>query len=135
MTTSTLKKSLFLAKSSLLMKLVGWGLFPFLGILTLIFPEGFLWDMHKGAHWSPYAFMMLSLYLAWCILLIRGANDPENNVLLFDWAILGNLLHALLMLFQALFLEHELQHLWGDVPVLFILTYILWHFSPRRVDL
>ena len=41
-----------------------------------------------GAH--PYLFMILSLYIGWAILLIRGAKDPMAAASLFDWGIFAN---------------------------------------------
>jgi hypothetical protein len=29
--------------------------------------------------------MMLMMYVAWAILMIRGARDPKANAALFDW--------------------------------------------------
>jgi hypothetical protein len=42
--------------------------------------------------------MMGGLYLAWAILMIRGAKDPKAAASLFDWGILANLLYGLLMI-------------------------------------
>ncbi len=77
--------------------------------------------------------MIAALYLGWAILLIRGARDPKANAALFDWGILANLLHGLLMLGQAFFYPNEHAHLWADVPAVLALSAICWYWHPNRV--
>ncbi len=45
--------------------------------------------------------MIFALYLAWAILLIRGAKDPQAAASLFDSGVLANLMHGSLMVYQA----------------------------------
>ena len=82
-----------LRASALVMRLVGWGIIIGGPIAALVYAPGFLWGelppgfplygpQHppsplNGAH--PYLYMMFSLYVAWAILLIRGAKDPEGR--------------------------------------------------------
>jgi hypothetical protein len=128
------------------MKVLGWGLIGFMVVGAFLYPPGILWGEHvpyphlgpphpespyNGLH--PYVFMILSLYLAWAILLIRGAKDPKANAALFDWGILANLLHALLMLGQALYYPNEHAHLWADVPALLVVSAVCWIWHPNRV--
>lgn len=121
-----------LRQSALVMRLFGWLTFPVVGVLTLLYPEGFLWGYHEGTGYHPYVWMILTLYLAWCILMVRGAKDPLANRALFDWGILANLLHGLLMGYYMLSLEHEMQHSFTDVPMLLIVAGILWRYYPTR---
>jgi hypothetical protein len=69
-------------------------------------PEGFPYigpahppSPYDGLH--PYLFMLGALYVAFGILLIRGANDPRRNVALFDFGILSSILHGLVMVPQS----------------------------------
>ena len=77
--------------------------------------------------------MLFSLYIAWAILLIRGAKDPLAAASLFDWGILANSLHAVLMIVQAFVYPNEHPHLWTDIPALFVLVGVCWYWHPRRV--
>ena len=78
--------------------------------------------------------MMLTLYIAWCYLLVREANNPRGAGLLFNWGIIANALHGLLMIGQALMMwEHEMAHLWADIPVIFILVFLLWRYHPKNI--
>jgi hypothetical protein len=135
-----------LEHSALVMKIVGWGVIAFGAVAAFIYPPGILWGRlpkgfphigpahptspYEGLH--PYAFMILSLYLAWAILLIRGAKDPKANAALFDFGILANLLHGSLMAVQAFIVPHEHAHLWADVPVLLLISLVMWLWHPNR---
>lgn len=136
-----------LQQSALTMKILGWGLIVGLGVGALVYPAGFMWGSHPasfpnigpphpesplhGLH--PYLFMIGVLYLAWGILMIRGAKDPRANAALFDYGILANLLHALIMIPQAFIYPNELAHLWADIPLLFALCVVLWIYHPNRL--
>jgi hypothetical protein len=137
-----------LRQSALVMRISGWGLI--IGVVAaFIYPAGFLWGSHPAAFpflcWQhpespydglhPYLFMIGALYLAWAILMIRGAGDPRANAALFDYGILANLLHALLMIPQAFIYPNEHAHLWADIPILLAMSVILWVWHPNRVTL
>jgi Pterin 4 alpha carbinolamine dehydratase len=93
-----------LEHSALVMKIVGCGVIAFGAVgavAAFIYTPGILWGRlpkgfphigpahptspYEGLH--PYAFMILSLYLAWAILLIRGAKDPKANAAPFDFTV------------------------------------------------
>jgi uncharacterized protein DUF6632 len=130
------------------MKIVGWGIIVGGPILTIAYAPGMLWgeippgfpllgpphppSPYDAVH--PYLLMIFSLYVAWSILLIRGAKDPKAAASLFDWGILANLLHGALMSVQAFIAPNELAHLWTDVPLLFVLSAVMWWWHPNRVS-
>ena len=135
-----------LRKSSLVMRVVGWILIPGLPLAVVLYSPGFAWGIlpegmelgpahppsqYDGLH--PYLYMLFALYLAWAILLIRGSKDPKANKALFDWGILANLLHGLVMIPQAFVYPNEHAHLWTDIPVTFILVTVMWIWHPDRV--
>ncbi len=136
-----------LKQSGRAMRIIGWVLIVGLPAMTLLYPPGMFWGSHPesfphlgpahpespydGLH--PYLFMLLALYIAWAILLIRGAKDPLATASLFDWGILANALHAILMIFQAFIYPNEHPHLWTDIPALFVVVGACWYWHPRRV--
>ena len=135
-----------LRKSALAMHFVGWVLIPGLILGFIGYTPGFSWGVlpesitigpahphspYDGLH--PYVYMLVALYVAWAILLIRGARDPQANAALFDWGILANLLHGLVMIPQAFIYPNEHAHLWGDVPLTFVLVAVMWIWHPNRV--
>ena len=134
-----------LEQSALVMRILGWGLI--VGSTgASIYPAGFLWGTnptvfpficwqhpkspYDGLH--PYLLMLAATYLAWAILMIRGAKDPRSNGALFDYGILANVLHGLVMIPQAFIYPNEHAHLWADIPMLFVISAILWIWHPNR---
>jgi hypothetical protein len=53
------------------------------------------------------------IYVLYGILMIRGAKDPKANAALFDYGILANALHGLVMLVQAFIYPNEHAHVWA----------------------
>ncbi len=122
-----------LQATTLVMRLIGWGFFPMLVISLVLYPHGFAWGIESGSQWHPYMWMMMALYFAWCYLMVREAANPAGAGWLFDFGIIGNGLHAVVMIVQALMMwEHEMPHLWADIPLLFVIVYVLWRFHPKR---
>jgi hypothetical protein len=123
--------------SARMMRVVGWFTLVVLPVLTFfVYPPGFLWGTHPESPYhpplSPYFFMLLAMYAAWAILMIRGARDPLAHRSLVDYGILANGLHGLVMLVQSFVYPHELQHLLADVPAVFLLCAVLWIWHPQR---
>ncbi len=124
-----------LQATALLMRILGWGLIPLLFAFMFGYPHGFAWGIEEGTDWHPYMWMMLSLYIAWCYLLVREAKNPADAGLLFDFGIIGNTLHAFVMIVLAIMMwEHEMPHMWADIPMLFVMVLILWWYHPKRVS-
>ena len=136
-----------LRNAALVMRVVGWGLSVGLIGLLFLYPPGFLWGVepesfphigpghppspYDGLH--PYLFMLGALYVAYGILMIRGARDPRANAALFDFGILSSVLHGLVMIPQAFYYPNEHAHLWADIPVLAVITVVLWIWHPNRI--
>ncbi len=121
--------------TALIMRIIGWCFFPLLIALLLLYPHGFAWGIEENTQYHPYLWMMLTLYLAWCYLLIREASNPAAAGLLFDFGIIANILHALVMMVQTTMMwEHEMPHLWADIPLLFVLVVALWLYHPNRIQ-
>lgn len=135
-----------LQRSAQVMKVLGWTLLISMVPAALLFPNGILWGSVPinfplicfthgpspldGLH--PYLIMMAVVYVAWAILLVRGAKDPKANKALFDFGILSNLLHALVMIPMAFLYPNEQAHLYMDIPVLFAICAVLWYTHPNR---
>ncbi len=121
---------------SWIMAVLGIGLLLLLPALFFAFPAGFQWGSDPASHHdplSPYVFMLGTMYAALGIVLIRSASDPRKHTSIIDYTIYSSLLHGVLMLFQSFFLEHELLHLVGDVPLLLLTAFALSVFHPKRV--
>lgn len=124
-----------LQTTALLMRILGWSLIPALFALMLGYPHGFAWGIEEGTDWHPYIWMMLALYVAWAYLLVREAKNPADAGLLFDFGIISSILHALVMIVLAIIMwEHEMPHMWSDIPLLFVIAFLLWWYHPKRVS-
>jgi hypothetical protein len=125
-----------LRQSASLMRILGWLLVVGLVPMVFIYSPGFMWGAapfmwgaapegfpyigpahppspYDGLH--PYLFMLGALYVAFGILLIRGANDPRRNVALFDFGILSSILHGLVMVPQSFIYPNEHAHMWSEL--------------------
>ena len=60
-----------------------------------------------------------------------AALDPERHVMLINFTILSSLLHGMVMTYDAFAQPHEMMHLVGDVPMLFVLAAVLIWLHPR----
>jgi len=101
-------------------------------VLPLMFdlwPAGFRWA-HPAQH-PAYERMIIAIYFALGICLVPTALNPERHVMLIDFTILSSLLHGLVMAYDAFAQQHEMMHLVGDVPLLFVLAAVLIWLHPR----
>ena len=134
-----------LRASSLMMKITGWGIIVGLErwycvsarIFVGINPPGFpfiCWQHppspYDGLH--PYVFMVVALYFAWAVLMIRGADDPRANAALFDFGILANLLHAGIMIPQAFIYPTKRAPMGGCSRAIRVGA-ACWYWYPSRV--
>ncbi|HUI26770.1 MAG TPA: DUF6632 domain-containing protein [Candidatus Kryptonia bacterium] len=94
-----------------------------------LWPGGFRWG-HPGGH-PAYERMIVAIYFALGVCLVPAALDPERHVLLIDFTILSSLLHGAAMAYDSFAQPHEITHLVGDVPILFVLAGVLIWLHPR----
>ena len=92
-------------------------------------PGGFRWG-HPGGH-PAYERMIVAIYFALGVCLVPAALDPERHVLLVDFTILSSVLHGAAMTYDSFVQPHEMTHLVGDVPLLFVLAGVLIWLHPR----
>ncbi len=94
-----------------------------------LWPAGFRWT-HPAEH-PAYERMIIAIYFALGICLIPTALNPDRHVMLIDFTILSSLLHGAVMTYDSFAQQHEMTHLVGDVPVLFLLAVVLILLHPR----
>lgn len=105
-----------------------------LGVLCLalyplmqVWPSGWAW--HEG--YSDYPMMIVGIYATLGVFLIRAARDPLANLSLIWFTVWSSVVHAGIMVVQALSHAEYRAHLWGDVPALFIAAIVLAVLMPR----
>ena len=94
-----------------------------------VWPGGFRWA-HPTEH-RAYERMIIAIYFALGVCLVPTAFNPERHVILIDFTILSSLLHGAVMTYDAFAQEHEMIHLVGDVPLLFVVAAVLIWLHPR----
>lgn len=102
-----------------------------------VFPLMHLWP--SGWRWVPnqpeYEQMIIGIYATLGVFLIMAAKDPLKNLSLIWFTVWSSLVHAAIMLFQALINPSEFLHLFGDIPVLFFVAIVLAGLTPRKKNL
>jgi hypothetical protein len=92
--------------------------------LAIVWPSGWAW--HEGAPLSnDYYAMIIGVYATLGIFLIRAAKDPAANASLIWFVVVSNVVHALIMAYEAVRNPMMAGHLYGDVPALLIIAAVL----------
>lgn len=94
-----------------------------------LWPAGFKWT-HPSLH-PPYERMIIAIYFSLGICLIPTALDATRHVMLINFTILSSILHGAVMTYDSFAQEHEMMHMAGDVPLLFVLAAVLLWLHPR----
>lgn len=102
-----------------------------------VYPSLILWP--SGWRWLPYQSnyeqMIIGIYITLGVFLVLAAKDPLQNLSLIWFTVWSSFVHAGIMLIQSFAYEHELGHLLGDVPALFLIGIILAILTPRKSQL
>jgi len=97
-----------------------------------------MWIWPAGWGWTPrqpeYEQMIMGLYATLGVFLILAARNPAANTSLIWFTIWSSLVHATIMLFQAIVDPTERQNLVGDIPALYLVAAILWYLMPKHAD-
>ena len=116
-------------------KVLSWSLvafgviFFFIYPLGLVWPSGWVWHGGEGAY---YLQMICGLYAVLGVSLIRAAKNPDEPRSLISFTTWSSIIHAVIMLAQAVSDDMERGHLLGDVPALLLVAAVLWFLSPKR---
>jgi hypothetical protein len=92
--------------------------------LALVWPSGWAW--HPGAPYqSDYFMMIVGLYATLGVFLWNAARRPEANLSLIWFTVCSSVVHAAIMAWQSFGSGHHMGHLWGDVPALLLMAFVL----------
>ena len=97
--------------------------------LTLLWPSG--WSWHTGHHTPHYLQMILSVYATLGIFLLFASRRPLAHLSLIWFTVWSSFVHAGIMGVQALANSEDRAHLWGEVPILFVLAAVLALLTAR----
>lgn len=104
-------------------------IFLFVYPLGIVWPAGWVWHGGGGEY---YLQMICGVYFVLGIFLIKASKNPSEHQSLIDFTIWSSIVHGAIMAVQAIMDGHELGHLVGDVPALFLVALLLWLLSPRK---
>lgn len=100
-------------------------------------PAMMMWIWPSGWGWTPaqpeYEQMIMGMYMTLGVFLVRAAKDPVGDASLIWFTIWSSIVHAAIMLAQALVDETEKANLLGDIPALFLVAFVLWYLMPKKV--
>lgn len=97
--------------------------------LMHFWPSGWKWDPPQ----HEYEQMMVGIYATLGVFLLYAAKNPLNHLSLIWFTIISSIVHATIMLYQALTESMEYPHLYGDVPALYIIALLLFLFVPKSI--
>ena len=96
-------------------------------LMMMIWPAGWGWEPRQ----SEYEQMIQGVYATLGVFLILAAKNPLAHRSLINFAIWSSVVHAAIMLAQAIADESERANLAGDVPALFLVAIVLWVLMPK----
>jgi hypothetical protein len=108
--------------------------FIFLPALTVVWPSGWAW--HAGGR-SYYLEMIWAVYMTLGVFLIVAARNPAAHKSLLWFTAWSSAAHGAVMAVQSFGSEnhiHNMGHLTGDVPALFLVALVIGLFMPRGGD-
>lgn len=110
------------------------------GVIFIVgVPAMMLWIWPSGWGWTPaqpeYEQMIMGIYVTLGIFLVRAAKDPMANASLIWFTIWSSIVHAGIMLSQAIVDPTEKANLIGDIPALFLVAFVFWYLMPKKVQI
>jgi hypothetical protein len=107
-----------------------------IGVIYIVGIFALMQLMTASWSWEPrqpeYEQMIVGVYATLGVFLFLAAKDPAKHASLIWFTIWSNLVHAVIMLVQALRDPVEAPNLYGDIPALFIVAAVLWYLMPKR---
>jgi len=95
--------------------------------LGIVWPSGWTWG-HGHSH---YLMMILGVYATLGVFLLIASKNPLAHTSLIWFTVWSSVVHAVIMVVQALSDGAERGHLIGDVPALLIVAIVLAALTPR----
>jgi hypothetical protein len=97
-------------------------------IMMQVWPAGWGWEPRQ----PEYEQMIIGVYATLGVFLILAAKNPLQHRSLIQFTIWSSVVHAGIMLVQALNDSSERANLIGDIPALFLVAFVLWFLLPKK---
>lgn len=107
-----------------------FGFFFIFGLHSMMtfFPDSWAWEPRQ----SEYEQMIVGVYAVLGVFLILASFNPLEHRSLIQFTIWSSMVHAAIMLVQALYDKTEHANLHGDVPALFAVAILLFALLPKK---
>ena len=79
--------------------------------------------------------MILGVYATLGLFLLYASKNPLRHLSLIWFTVASSIVHAVIMLVQALRMPMEHGHLYGDIPALLVVAGLLGVLTPWREGL
>jgi hypothetical protein len=103
-------------------------------IMLLIYPLMYLWP--SGWRWEPpqykYEQMIIGVYGTLGVFLLLASKNPLENKSLIWFTVWSSIVHATIMLLQAIFDPSQYGHMYGDIPALYLAAFVLAFLMPHK---
>ena len=99
--------------------------------ISKIWPSGFVWHGGEGEYYFQMIAGIYAVLGAFMIYAARNPSDPAHRSFLL-FLVIVNIVHSIIMFFQAINDEMERGHLIGDVPILFFASILIWYLLPSK---
>lgn len=100
--------------------------------MTIVWPSGWAWHAEGRSY---YLEMIIGVYATLGVFLIIAARNPREHLSLIWFTVWSSVVHASIMAVQSFDGAHNMGHLLGDVPVLYLVAAVLGWLTPRARDL
>ena len=97
--------------------------------LTQLWPSGWAWHTEGRSY---YLEMILAVYATLGIFLMMAAKNPLEHKSLIWFTVWSSVAHGGVMAWQSFDGEHNMGHLVGDVPALFLVAAVLAYLMPKE---
>lgn len=97
--------------------------------LAMFWPSGWAW-LPGAPYESDYFMMIVGVYATLGVFLILASRNPAANRSLILFTIVSSAVHALIMAWQSFSMPEHMGHLYGDVPALLLIAFILGALLP-----
>jgi hypothetical protein len=95
--------------------------------MMTVWPAGWSWEPRQ----PEYEQMIMGMYATLGVFMILAAKDPLANRSLISFTAWSSLVHAVIMLVQALMDDMERANLIGDIPALLLVAIVLFVLMPK----
>ena len=112
--------------------LLKYALVAFGSIFLLVYPLGLLWPsgwVWHGGQGAYYLQMICVIYAVLGIFMILAARNPAEHRSIVSFVVWSSAAHGGIMSVQAVMDGHEMGHMIGDVPALFLVALVLGYLN------